>query len=572
MTVMLVTQALTVQITSNPAWYAVQALPYLMEFPHECSEQLFNRLYANTLARFIARSDPRIRKVFDAWKAEELHGGKALLSNLEKNEQLKSVLLMETPWVRDAKSETDAKHNIGVLFDDNRLGSEMGKARDSLGKMQLSDGSWPWFPGGRGNSFITLYIVTGFGRLRHLGTDVEIDLAVKALDHLDRWINEVYRDILRGVHKDENHLNSTIAIYLYGRSFFLKDKAIPGHAKEAVDYFLGQGRKYWLQLDCRLSQGHLALGMSRFGEKETPQKIVASLRERSVTDEEMGRYWRDTELSFWWYRAPIETQAVMIEVFDEIAQDAATVEDCKVWLLKQKQTQDWKTTKATADAVYALLLKGAKLLASDKSVMVSLGGVEVKPEKVEAGTGFYEQRYEGSAVKPLMGQIQLNKEDPGIAWGGLHWQYLEDMSKVTPHETNLKLKKTLFLKTDSTKGPVLTPVTGKVRVGNLLVVRVELRTDRDMEYIHMKDQRGSGMEPVDVLSFYRYQDGLAYYQSTKDTASHFYIDYLPKGTYVFEYDLRIQHKGRYQTGMTEIQCMYAPEFNSHSESFLLEVE
>jgi len=569
---MLVTQALTVQITSNPAWYAVQALPYLMEFPHECSEQLFNRLYANTLARFIARSDPRIRKVFDAWKAEELHGGKALLSNLEKNEQLKSVLLMETPWVRDAKSETDAKHNIGVLFDDNRLGSEMGKARDSLGKMQLSDGSWPWFPGGRGNSFITLYIVTGFGRLRHLGTDVEIDLAVKALDHLDRWINEVYRDILRGVHKDENHLNSTIAIYLYGRSFFLKDKAIPGHAKEAVDYFLGQGRKYWLQLDCRLSQGHLALGMSRFGEKETPQKIVASLRERSVTDEEMGRYWRDTELSFWWYRAPIETQAVMIEVFDEIAQDAATVEDCKVWLLKQKQTQDWKTTKATADAVYALLLKGAKLLASDKSVMVSLGGVEVKPEKVEAGTGFYEQRYEGSAVKPLMGQIQLNKEDPGIAWGGLHWQYLEDMSKVTPHETNLKLKKTLFLKTDSTKGPVLTPVTGKVRVGNLLVVRVELRTDRDMEYIHMKDQRGSGMEPVDVLSFYRYQDGLAYYQSTKDTASHFYIDYLPKGTYVFEYDLRIQHKGRYQTGMTEIQCMYAPEFNSHSESFLLEVE
>jgi len=572
MTVMLVTQALTVQITSNPAWYAVQALPYLMEFPHECSEQLFNRLYANTLARFIARSDPRIRKVFDAWKAEELHGGKALLSNLEKNEQLKSVLLMETPWVRDAKSETDAKHNIGVLFDDNRLGSEMGKARDSLGKMQLSDGSGPWLPGGRGNSCITVYIVTGFGRLRHLGTDVEIDLAVKALDHLDRWINEVYRDILRGVHKDENHLNSTIAIYLYGRSFFLKDKAIPGHAKEAVDYFLGQGRKYWLQLDCRLSQGHLALGMSRFGEKETPQKIVVSLRERSVTDEEMGRYWRDTELSFWWYRAPIETQAVMIEVFDEIAQDAATVEDCKVWLLKQKQTQDWKTTKATADAVYALLLKGAKLLASDKSVMVSLGGVEVKPEKVEAGTGFYEQRYEGSAVKPLMGQIQLNKEDPGIAWGGLHWQYLEDMSKVTPHETNLKLKKTLFLKTDSTKGPVLTPVTGKVRVGNLLVVRVELRTDRDMEYIHMKDQRGSGMEPVDVLSFYRYQDGLAYYQSTKDTASHFYIDYLPKGTYVFEYDLRIQHKGRYQTGMTEIQCMYAPEFNSHSESFLLEVE
>jgi len=227
----LITQTLTVQITSNPAWYAVQALPYLMEFPHECSEQLFNRVYANTLARFIAMSDPRIRKVFDAWKADEPQGGKALLSNLEKNEQLKSILLMETPWVREAKSETEAKHNIGVLFDDNRLNNELSKGKDTLSKMQLSDGSWPWFPGGSGNPFITLYIVTGFGRLRHLGTDIEIDMAVKALDHLDRWIDETYREIVRYGDKDENHLSSTIALYFYGRSFFLKDREIPAHAK-----------------------------------------------------------------------------------------------------------------------------------------------------------------------------------------------------------------------------------------------------------------------------------------------------------------------------------------------------
>ncbi len=568
----LTTQALTVQMTSNPAWYAVQALPYLMEFPHECSEQTFNRLYANSLARFIAASDPRLRKIFDAWKAEEQQGGTALKSNLEKNEQLKSVLLLETPWVRQAKSETEAKHNLGVLFDGNRLDAELGKARDKLARMQFGDGSWPWFPGGRGDSFITLYIVTGFGRLRHLGVDVETDLAVRALGHLDSWINTTYREILRWGNANENHLSSTIALYLYGRSFFLKDRPIPGTAKEAVDYFLGQAKKYWLQLDCRLSQGHLALGLSRFGDAATAKAIYASLKERSVTDEELGRFWRDTELSWWWYRAPIETQALMIEVFDEIGQDAAGVEDCKVWLLKQKQTQDWKTTKATADAVYALLLKGANLLASDKLVAVSLGGVEVKPEKVEAGTGFYEKRYEGAAVKPVMGEVKVTKEDAGVAWGGLHWQYLEDMSKVTPHETNLKLKKTLFVKADSAKGPVLTPLVGKAAVGDLVTVRIELRTDRDMEYVHMKDQRASGMEPVDVLSTYRYQDGLAYYQSTKDTASHFFIDYLPKGTYVFEYDLRVQHKGRYQTGMTEIQCMYAPEFNSHSESFLVEVE
>lgn len=568
----LVSESLTLQMTSNPAWYAVQALPYLMEYPHECSEQLFNRLYANSLARFIALSDPKIKRVFETWKTEESQGGKALLSNLEKNQELKSVLLLETPWVCEAKSETAQKHNIGVLFDTNRLESELARGMDKLGKMQAEGGYWPWFPGGPPNSFITLYVVTGFGRLRHLGVDIEVGMAVKALRHLDLWIDKTYRDILKYSKPEDNHLSETIALYLYGRSFFLKDQAVAPQAKEAVDYFLGQAAKYWLKLDNRLSQGHLALGLKRFGEKVTPQKIFASIKERSVTNEELGRFWRDTELSYWWYRAPIETQAIMIELFDEVGADPAGVEDCKVWLLKQKQTQNWKTTKATADAIYALLLKGADLLASDKLVKVSLGGQEIKPEKVEAGTGFYEKRFTGPEVKPAMGEIKVTKEDQGVAWGGLHWQYLEDMSKVTPHETNLKLKKTLFIKRDSPKGPVIMPVQGKLSVGDLLVVRVELRSDRDMEFIHMKDGRGSGLEPVDVLSGYRYQDGLGYYHSTKDSASHFYFDYLPKGTYVFEYNLRVQHRGKYQTGMAEIQCMYAPEFNSHSESFWLEVE
>jgi hypothetical protein len=160
-----------------------------------------------------------------------------------------------------------------------------------------------------------------------------------------------------------------------------------------------------------------------------------------------------------------------------------------------------------------------------------------------------------------------------VAWGSLNWQYLEDMSKVTPYQgTPLKLKKTLFTKTATGRGQVLEPIKGGVKVGDELVVRVELRVDRDMEYVHLKDQRGSGTEPVNVLSSYRYQDGLAYYESTRDTASHFFIDYLPKGTYVFEYSTRVQLRGQYQTGVAEIQCMYAPEFNSHSESLLLSVQ
>ena len=264
---------------------------------------------------------------------------------------------------------------------------------------------------------------------------------------------------------------------------------------------------------------------------------------------------------------------MMIEAFDEIMNDKESVEDCKVWLLKQKQTQDWKTTKATADAVYALLLRGSDLLASTELVEVTLGKETIKPKNVEAGTGFFEQKFGRGEILPEFGKVKVKKVDDGVAWGSVHWQYLEDMSKVTPHDgTPLKLTKSIYIKENTKKGPVLKPVKGAIAVGDELVVRVTLKTDRSMEYVHLKDQRGSGTEPVNVLSRYKFQDGLYYYESTRDTASHFFIDYLPKGVYVFEYSVRVQHRGKYQTGMANIQCMYAPEFNSHSQSFQLEVK
>ena len=406
---------------------------------------------------------------------------------------------------------------------------------------------------------------------------------------------EAYDRIQRMAEPQKYRPTAIDALYLYGRSFFLKDQSIAAPHKKAVEFFLAQSRKFWLQTDCRQTQAQLAIALNRFNtfnsfNDSTPSAIMASLKERSVSNEELGMFWRDTELSWWWYRAPIETQALMIEAFEEVAHDAKSVEECKVWLLKQKQTQDWKTTKATADAVYALLLRGADLLSSDALVQVSLGGRwvtpslsrptgegrgEAKPDSrsvVEPGTGFYEVRFAASEIKPRLGELTVKKIDPGVAWGSVHWQYLEDMSQVTPYEgTPLKLKKALFTKTATNRGQVLEPVKGPVHAGDELVVRVELRVDRDVEYVHLKDQRGSGTEPVNVLSQYKYQDGLAYYESTRDTASHFFIDYLPKGTYVFEYSTRVQLRGQYQTGVAEIQCMYAPEFNSHSESLRLEV-
>jgi uncharacterized protein YfaS (alpha-2-macroglobulin family)/tetratricopeptide (TPR) repeat protein len=562
-------QSLTVQMTSRPAWYAVMALPYLMEYPYECSEQIFNRFYANALARHIANSDPKVRRIFDLWKNTP-----ALDSPLEKNQDLKSVMLEETPWLREANAESQARRNVGLLFDENRLTDETTRTLAKLSERQLSDGLWSWFPGGRSSEYISLYIATGFGRLRQLGVEIDAAAAVKAFAALDAKMAEDYQHIVKNGYTEDYVPGCTDALYLYGRSFFLKDRPIASQHREAVDFLLKQARKYWLKGYSRQSQAHLALALNRFGDQETAQAIVKSLKERSVNDEELGMFWRDSEQpTWWWYQAPIETQALMIEAFAEVTHDTRAVEDCKVWLLKEKQTQDWKTTKATADAIYGLLLRGSDLLTSDALVEVSLVGEAIKPENVEAGTGFYEKKFTAAEIKPAMGQITVKKIDEGVSWGSVHWQYLEDVAKVTPHDgTPLKLKKTLFVKATRKKGQELKPVTGPLAVGDELVVRLELRTDRDMEFVHLKDQRGSGTEPMNVLSRYKYQDGLGYYESTRDTASHFFIDYLPKGVYVFEYSTRVQLKGNYQTGIAEIQCMYAPEFNSHSESISLDVK
>ena len=560
-------QSLTVQMTSNPSWYAVMALPYLMEYPHQCNEQVFNRLYANALGRHIVGSSPKIKRVFDQWASTP-----ALDSPLEKNQDIMNVMIEESPWLRDAKQESQARRDVAILFDGNRLDSEQKRAARQLAQSQYSDGSWSWFPGGPANDFITLYITTGYGRLRHLGVKVNEQPALKSLNRLDGWINSTYQRIERDGNLGKNNLSSMVCLYLYGRSFFLKDRAIADQNRVAVDYFLAQAKKHWLSVG-KMSQAQLAIATKRFGDQATPKAILASLTERSQSSEEQGRFWQESEERWWWYRAPIETQAMLIEAYAEVADDKQAVEDCKIWLLKQKQTQNWKTTKATADAVYALLLRGADGLASSKLVEVSLGDIKIEPKNVEAGTVFYSQKFAGSDVKSSMKNITVKKSDDGIAWGSVHWKYLEDVSKVKPYEgTPLKLKKALFLKKNTKDGPTITAIDGPVKVGDEVVTRVELRVDRDMEYVHLKDQRGSGTEPVNVLSRYKRQDGLWYYESTRDTASHFFIDYLPRGTYVFEYSVRVQHRGEYQSGIATLQCMYAPEFNSHSNSVAIEVE
>lgn len=573
---------LTLEFTANPAWYAVQALPYLMEYPYECSEQTFSRFYANSIASHIANSSPKIKAVFDSWK--NTPDSKALLSNLEKNQELKSLMLEETPWVLDAKDETERKKRVAVLFDLNKMSNELAVALKKLQKQQSSNGGWPWFEGMPDNRYITQHIVTGMGHLDHLGIkNIHNDATVwnmvkEGVKYLDNRIREDYEWILKHdrAHLNDNHLGYQQIQYLYARSYF-KDISIDNRNQTAFDYYKGQEKKYWLQ-NSRYMQGMIALALHRYDDKVTPKDIMKSLKENSLNSEEMGMYWKENYDGFYWYQAPIEAQALLIEAFDEVSNDKKAVDDLKVWLLKSKQTQDWKTTKATTEAVYALLLRGTDWLATESNIEISLGEQKIDPKKMpdlkqEAGTGYFKTSWSGGDINPKMGEVTVVKKDEGVSWGALYWQYFEQLDKITPSKTPLNLKKQLFLQKNTDAGPVIEPITEKtlLKVGDKIKVRIELRVDRDMEYVQMKDMRASGFEPTNVISRYKWQDGLGYYESTRDAATNFFFDRLPKGTYVFEYPLVVTHNGNFSNGITSIQCMYAPEFSSNSEGIRVKV-
>ncbi|MDA3911653.1 MAG: MG2 domain-containing protein [Bacteroidales bacterium] len=575
---------LSLEMTPRPAWYAIQALPYLMEYPYECSEQIFSRFYANTLASHIANSDPAIKRIFDAWKA--IPESDALKSNLHKNEDLKAVMLQQTPWVLQADNEAERKRRVGLLFDMERMSNELYVTLSKLEKRQKGNGAWPWFDGMPENRYITQHIVAGLAHLKHLGVldpdyTARVDKMMRhAAQYLDNQILKDYQQLKRWYDEDEMKLMRISHIqvhYLYTRSFIMDIAQINPAAANAYQYFYEQAEKYWVEMNY-YSKAMIALAMYRTDSEQIANDIMASLKEYAIVDDEMGMYWKST-YGYFWYQAPIETQALLIEAFDEITQDKASVERMKQWLLNQKRTQDWKTTKATTEAVYALILTGSNLLDLESNVLVEIGGEVYDPAKdpdtkSEAGTGYFRKNWHGGDIKPEMGEVKLTKTGDGMAWGALHWQYFEDMDKITSHETPLQLEKKLFRKIATDNGMELQLVSEDEHfsVGDQLVVRIILRSDRDMEYVHMKDMRAACLEPVSTRSGYQYQDGLGYYQSIRDASVDFFFSWLRKGTYVFEYPLYVTHTGEYSNGITSIQSMYAPEFNSHSEGMRILVK
>ncbi len=290
------------------------------------------------------------------------------MTNLEKNQQLTSTLLQETPWVLDAQNEKQQKKNIALLFDMVRMSAEQDIAFSKLKEMQSSNGGFVWFKGGSDDRYMTQYITTGIGHLRKLnaldkdGYQTIKTIIDKAIPYLDKKIKEDYDNLIKYAQRpadktklSNNNLSSIQIQYLYMRSFFSEYK-IAAASQTAYNYYSGQAKKYWLS-NSKYMQAMIALALHRSNDAVTPKAIIKSLKENAIVKEELGMYWKEwTTGGYYWQQAPIESQAMMIEAFMDIDKNNNTVDDLKTWLLKQKQTQNWRTTKATAEACYALLI------------------------------------------------------------------------------------------------------------------------------------------------------------------------------------------------------------------------
>ncbi len=560
--------ALTLNFSTNPVWYAVQALPSLANISTKRPENAFYVFYANTLSAHIANNIPNLMAYIKKWQIETPD---ALLSQLEKDQDLKAILLQETPWVLEAKSESEQRSRIATLFEVNNLRQQQHQTLELLEKTQMHGGGWPWFEGMPESPFITSFILSGFGKLQKMGAWTFMNnndqrkaerICEKAVKYLEYHVAEVYRDMIH--YKEEWSISGGIMDDLYALSFFKEQKSDKDFAK-AKAYFLDRlgKKKEWLKFDFG-DRAEAAMLLYRNGDTKNAKAMIASFKENAMKNEQIGMYWPKRYFSF---QSHIATHAQIMSAFAEIDQNQETLDQLKVWLLTQKQTTMWENSASTAEACYALLMRGSDWLDDgEKQVTLRFGNTLVNTEGGVAGTGFIQRHWNANEVTEEMRHLTVNNPTGHLVWGGLFRQYFVPIDEVKSDESGFKISRELFVETVTDKGKLLVPVGKRtLKVGDKVTVKITFESPQDMSFVFVKDLRAAGLEPIEQLSKYRYDDGMGYYQSNTDTDMEFFIDFLRKGVHQLEYSMFVTKEGNLSNGYALIQCQYAPEFSAYSD-------
>ena len=571
---------LTVEVTGNPAWLAIQALPALTQPTDENAISWAGAYYANTLAAFILQSQPRIKAIFDSWQVD---GEETFRSRLEQNQELKNMLLSETPWLAEAVNETERMRRLAQLFDTNRQRNLLLSSLTKLKELQGEDGGWSWYKGMPSSRSITNYITTLLVRLPLLtGSPLDADamqMKQRALHYLTEEAREEYKR-LRKAEQEGNafHSISDAALnYLY--LLALDGNEVPKGEKEMYNYFLARIPRL-LTNESMQRKARCTVILQAAGRQTEAAEFEASLKEHLIQEENMGAHFAFNDRYYTWGMMPVSVHVAAMEALNHFGGNETLIEEMKRWLLKQKQTTAWETPIASADAVYALLCNGRNWLTDRGEVIITLGREQINTTETSdttrplQGLGYAKETYaEGNAALKAK-QLTAEKRDTGMAWGAVYAQYLSPISEVKAWGDELSVEKQLYVEQYDAAGRAsLHLVTDGtlLRVGDKVVTRLVLHLDRAMDYVQLKDSRAACLEPLSVLSGYRWNNGFGYYAETKDASSRFYFDQLGKGTYVLEYSCRVARNGAYRSGLATVQCAYAPEMSAHSASTELRI-
>ena len=557
-------QRLTVEFTAHPAWYAVQALPVVANPQNEDALSWATAYYAHSLAACIVKENPRIKQIFDSWKAQS--GTKeTFMSNLQKNQELKNILLAETPWLTEATNEAEQKQRIATLFDLNTMNSQLAVSVEKLGELQNADGAWSWYKGMQGSRYVTTQVMEMLVRLNaltHQDADSRMQPMIqKGFEYLGKQAAEEYKSMKEAEKKGAVGLRPSEQVLRYLYICVLDGKAPVD--KKVNQYFIdklsGEGKELTIY-----GKALGAIILQQAGKVAEAKLFMQSLMEYSVVTDEMGRYFDTPKARYSWFSYKIPTEVAAMEAIQRITKDTKAIDEMKRWLLKQKQTQTWETLIATADAVYALMATGASdLLANTGGVEITLGKEMIRTP-VDDAIGYIKKTVIGDVMN--IKKVRVDKEGTGMGWGAVYAQYLESMDQISGQGNGLSVSRQLY------KGDEALNESAPLKVGDKITVRLTVKADRDMDFVQIKDDRAACMEPLQAVSGFRWSNGLGYYQATKDASTQFFIDQMRKGTYVIEYQVYVNRTGEYQTGIATVQSAYAPEFGGHTGGYRVMVE
>lgn len=557
-------QRLTVEFTAHPAWYAVQALPVVANPQNEDALSWATAYYAHSLAAFIVKENPRIKQVFDSWKAQ---GGtkETFMSNLQKNQELKNILLAETPWLTEATNEAEQKQRIATLFDLNTMNSQLAVSVEKLGELQNADGAWSWYKGMQGSRYVTTQVMEMLVRLNaltHQDADSRMQPMIqKGVEYLGKQAAEEYKSMKEAEKKGAVGLRPSEQVLRYLYICALDGKAPVDEKvnRYFIDKLSGEGKELTIY-----GKALGAIILQQAGKVAEARLFMQSLMEYSVVTDEMGRYFDTPKARYSWFSYKIPTEVAAMEAIQRITKDTKAIDEMKRWLLKQKQTQTWETPIATADAVYALMATGASdLLANTGGVEITLGK-EVIRTPADNAIGYIKKTVSGDVMN--IKKVSVDKEGTGMGWGAVYAQYLESMDQIGEQGNGLSVSRQLY------KGDEALNESAPLKVGDRITVRLTVKADRDMDFVQIKDDRAACMEPLQAVSGFRWGNGLGYYQATKDASTQFFIDQMRKGTYVIEYQVYVNRTGEYQAGIATVQSAYAPEFGGHTRGYRVMVE